>query len=162
MQTQVIELSWKDIEYYTDCIIEQLKEENYKPDIIVTIKRGGLVPAVILSHKLGIKDILIIDASRTEDDRINAQKHRPTLIFDEQEIDRVKEKKLLLVDDIVGSGETLRAVRKLLMAHNPKFIVSTTLITNLNNLKKENLKPDIVGNEVRGWIIFPWENKPPT
>jgi len=157
-RTQVIKLTWQDIDNYINRILERIEEIKYSPDVIATIKRGGLIPAVILSHKLGVRDIVVIDASRTENDTINAQKHKPILDFDEKELAKIESKKVLLIDDIVGSGETLEDVKDLVIRFNPNSIVTASLVTNLNNLKDEKLKPDFVGEEVRGWIIFPWES----
>lgn len=107
---------------------------------------------------MGVRNIIVIGASRTENDAVNAQKHKPELYLDKQELLKIESKKVLLVDDIVGSGETLREVKDLLVRFKPNSIITASLTVNLDNLKDEGLKPDILGEEVRGWIIFPWEN----
>ncbi len=157
-KTQVIKLTWQDIDYFANRLLGKIEKIKYDPDIIVTIKRGGLIPAVILSHKLDVRDVVVIDASRTEDDTVNAQKHKPKLYFDERELSKIEGKKVLLIDDIVGSGETLKDVKDLLIRFNPSSIITASLVINLNNLKNKKLKPNIVAKEMQAWIIFPWEN----
>ena len=48
---------------YTTCCLAQaqkIQNDNYKPDIIVGIARGGLVPSRILADLLETKDFAII------------------------------------------------------------------------------------------------------
>lgn len=47
----MIQLHWEYINYYCDIIVDQLDK---KYDAVYGVPRGGLVPAVIISHKLGI------------------------------------------------------------------------------------------------------------
>ena len=46
--------SWSDINGAVIDIARQLQQENWKPDYIVGITRGGAIPAVMLSQYLGI------------------------------------------------------------------------------------------------------------
>lgn len=73
-----IYVSWDDISTLVDILCERISKDL--PDIksIAGIKRGGLIPAVMISHKLNIPYV----------DRIN--------------------KDTLVVDDICDTGETLK------------------------------------------------------
>ena len=62
-------LSWKDVEDLVDILHSNILELNLKVEHIYGIPRGGLIPAVLLSHKMNIpltnymycKNTLIID-----------------------------------------------------------------------------------------------------
>ena len=62
-------LSWKDVEDLIDILHSNIIESNLKFDKIYGISRGGLIPAVLLSHKMGVpltnyaytKNTLIVD-----------------------------------------------------------------------------------------------------
>ena len=62
-------LSWKDVEDLIDILHSNIIESNFKFDKIYGISRGGLIPAVLLSHKMGVpltnyaytKNTLIVD-----------------------------------------------------------------------------------------------------
>ena len=63
-----IYLSWDDIEKLTNLLSVKIKLSNIQIDSIMGLPRGGLVPAVILSHKLNLplvqkisKNTLIVD-----------------------------------------------------------------------------------------------------
>ena len=48
-------INWNDVDHMVDDLINQMFADNWKPDYIVGITRGGLTPAIIMSHKTGIK-----------------------------------------------------------------------------------------------------------
>lgn len=156
-KTKAINLSWEEIDKYIGSLLSDINENDFRFDLLVTINRGGLIPAVVLSHKLSVREIIIFRASRTVDDRINAVKHPPTITYSVKELVKIKNKKILLIDDIVGSGETLKKVKKTIQNFNPKSLICATLLINLDNLIDLSLKPDFYAREVRGWVIFPWE-----
>ena len=61
--------SWKEVEDLVDILHSNIIESHFKIDHIYGIPRGGLIPAVLLSHKMNIpltnymytKNTLIID-----------------------------------------------------------------------------------------------------
>lgn len=156
-KSRIISLSWRTIEHYTKTVLSQLKKRTPMINCIVTMSRGGLVPAVMLSHQLGIRSIIIIDANRTENDDVHAEKHEVRFSYHPNAVRAVREKHVLLLDDIAGSGDTLHTAQKIVHRFHPASITTATLVVNLDNLKDRSLKPSVVGKEVRGWIVFPWE-----
>jgi hypoxanthine phosphoribosyltransferase len=81
-------LDWVNIEALVKCIALNIKLSKCPPSYISGLPRGGLIPAVMLSHELNIPFIPL------------------SLIESLPTID------ILLVDDIADSGETLEAYRK--------------------------------------------------
>ena len=72
-------------------------------------------------------------------------------------------KKILIVDDIVGTGETLRSLKKVLEKYKPLELKTAICYKNKINWDKHNKEDsdgliDFLGKEVEGWVIFPWEN----
>lgn len=62
-------VTWEEIEELVDLLAQQITKSNYQFEHIFGLQRGGLIPAVLLSHKLGIpmtqdptrQNILIVD-----------------------------------------------------------------------------------------------------
>ena len=52
---KVVKYNWAQVEGAVTDIARQLQKDNWKPDYIVGITRGGLIPATLLSQYLGIK-----------------------------------------------------------------------------------------------------------
>ncbi len=152
--------SWQDISILCQNISRKIEADNFQPDIIVTPQRGGFVPTAILSHLLRCREVIVVDIKRTLSDEIHAAKTPPTLTSD-IDTERLKDKKILVIDDIIGSGETLHFLLNILGKCKPKAIKTSILVQNDENFEKSllrnNLKPDYLGKNVRGWVIFPWE-----
>jgi hypoxanthine phosphoribosyltransferase len=78
-----IYLDWKDIEAAVESLAHQIKQSDESIEAITGLPRGGLIPAVLLSHKLGLP---YVDSHNDFGDYEN----------------------ILVVDDICDSGETLK------------------------------------------------------
>ena len=49
-----IHLSWDDVDKLVDILCEKIITELPNIDSVFGLKRGGLIPAVMVSHKLGL------------------------------------------------------------------------------------------------------------
>jgi hypothetical protein len=152
-------ISWAEIDGLVELLADRVS--NLGLEAIVGISRSGLVPAVMLSHTIGVRALSAINIVRTLSDEINAAKKEPVChgILHPQAL---AGRKILLVDDIVGKGLTMRmavaALRDIGAAP-----LSATLVVNKANLGDTPLDSvvDHYGCLVHGWVVFPWEGKGP-
>ena len=91
--------SWRDVERQTQEILRQIQQDAWRPDYVVGLTRGGLVPANLISQYLAVpmeclKVSLRDDASQPESNLWMSE-------------DAFEGKKILIVDDINDSGATL-------------------------------------------------------
>ena len=94
-------INWNDVDHMVDDLINQMFADNWKPDYIVGITRGGLTPAIIMSHKTGIKMFTLDVRLRDGGPGI------PTLESNTwMAQDAMAGKKIVLVDDINDTGDT--------------------------------------------------------
>jgi uncharacterized protein len=129
-----------------------LKEDDWKPDFIVGIGRGGLVPAAFLSHATGIVLLSIDHSSKV-----------PT--FSEELLVKLADKtkagiRLLIVDDINDSGKTLHYLRQsFLMAGGvATHIRVAVLIDNIRSIESVDYRARTVDRYLEPrWFVFPWE-----
>ena len=54
MTVKKVHYTWKDIEHMIQVINNLMFVDGWKPDYIVGLTRGGLVPATIMSNQTGI------------------------------------------------------------------------------------------------------------
>lgn len=81
-------LTWDDIDSLVNELAREIESSPVPPDYITGLQRGGLIPAVMLSHKLNIPFV------------------RESIIKTLPAVD------VLVVDDIADTGETLNSYKK--------------------------------------------------
>lgn len=148
----IINPTWKEIK---QICIDFCENNTTIFDCIIAITRGGLIPAVIISHHLGIRIVYPIQIYETIDDNINSQKTNP-ILGNNIDFSFLKNKSILIVDDIIGSGATLDSTIRLLIEYT-KNIKSFVCFCNHCNYSGQYELPNYIGEEVLGWVIFPWE-----
>ncbi len=145
----VTKISWEDIEKAVDEIAAKINQTDFKADYIIGIATGGLVPLGLLDKKLGIKNVLTITARS-----YTGEKQGQLNVSYLPEID-LRGKKILLVDELADTGETLGQISQLLVEkYQPLQLKTATLAINKKNCK---LLPDffVIGSE--NFVVFPWE-----
>ena len=133
-------------EYISD-IKELTNLINWKFDTIVGIARGGLT----LSHTLGeyydIRDVYSINTIGYNNDK----KLDSIEIFNVPNLQ--KSKNILILDDIVDSGDTLELVIKTLSLKYPKCTFKSASIFYK---KTAIVQPNWSVKEAKEWIEFFW------
>ena len=154
----IIDYNYSEFRDGINTIAKAIESSGWTPDYIVGVVRGGSIPAVHLSHKLKVPVVMV------------SWSIRDTSIFGNESNcwipeDIHKGKKVLVVDDIVDGGDT---IRELLDDWNKST-------AGLGNLPVDNLRVaamyyntaqdvnvdfyhrEIDRNEDQRWVIFPWE-----
>lgn len=157
---KIIKLSWNDLESIIFHTASLIKEDGL-PDIIIGIHRGGTIPSIMLSHSLNIRDCFTFNIIHTKNDDINSSKLIKPIMKNNLNMNFLRDKDVLFIDDIVGSGKTFTTIKEEFAKYDLKRFRSSTCVLNLDNWEKDNIsEPDItyISRLVRGWVIFPWEN----
>lgn len=153
-------LSWDELRQLVTELARFVIEDG-RPDVIVGIQRGGLVPAVLVSHLLGVRSLVVLDVASTVSDEIHAVKFEPR-VTQSPALSTLKGKDVLLVDDIVGTGYSLSAAESVVSQYLPLRLRSLACLVNRDNWDPRNAEAPsarilYLGREVRGWVQFPWE-----
>lgn len=145
-------LSWEQIEKALEELGDKIKSSGFKPDYIIGIAAGGLIPLYFLSKRLDMDNILTISVSSYE-----KGKRKETVITYLPEVD-LKNKKILLVDEISETGESLNKSKKAIFEkYKTDEIKTAAMVVNKDKCKVE---PDYwIVAELGEWIVFPWEKE---
>ena len=140
--------TWEEQIKDTDLICEKIAADNFTPDVIVGISRGGLIPGVMISHKLNIPFKPV---------------HASTRDFPHWEnyLPKSNDSKVLIVDDICDSGETFERLSNYIkknINHDCDVRFSTLWWNNECDFKPHYFTRDIAKNTSPVWIFFPHEN----
>ncbi len=141
--------SWDDIHETAESTAVKLKEDKFNPDIIIAIARGGLVPARLFCDFLHVKNCLSIKVDHWG---LTATKDGKAKLTHALNLS-LENKKVLLVDDITDTGQSMELAKDHLLTLNPQEVRTATLY----HLSGSKYVPDYYGEEMDwAWIIFPW------
>ena len=122
--------------------------EDFAPDTLLAIARGGLTLAHAYSHATDNRNLFTVN-SVLYDGEIK-RSHAKLLNIP----DLSNAKRVLILDDIIDTGETLTAVLKVLQERYPDIeFRSATLYTK----PTASLQPDYALHVATEWIDFFWE-----
>jgi hypoxanthine phosphoribosyltransferase len=133
-------------------LAEQIRADTWQPSFIIGIGRGGLTPAVYLSHATGLP-MLSVDHSSEVPDFADAPLVRLAARTRDGE-------RLLFLDDINDTGGTLAKLRAALIeaggvAGNIRF---ATLIDNTSSSQRVDYRARTIDRAtIKDWFVFPWE-----
>lgn len=154
-------ISWDAVETMVNEIAFGIYRSDWKPDIVVGITRGGLVPAIMLSHKLNIQ-MHTLDVRLRDADGIGPESNCWLAEY------AGDGKNILIIDDINDTGATFEWIKNdwhssvynlenSVWGSNVRF---ASLIDNLpSNVDVEYSSLEINKDENPEWIVFPWEGK---
>jgi hypoxanthine phosphoribosyltransferase len=127
------------------------------PDVVIGVARGGTRLAPALAAHLRRPHVLV-RASHNSGDAVRQQATGLVTLDVTAATDLDHRLRVLLCDDIYGTGATVRAVSAALDALIvPRQTRTVTLCRN----EGATDHPDLWLWEVRDWVIFPWEPPPP-
>lgn len=136
-------VTWEDIHERTKQLAQGLAAEG-PWRAIIAVARGGLVPATILAHELGVQmvDTVCISTHSDAGERLDL-KIRKILPGDGEGC--------LVVDDLADTGRTFQSIRSYL----PKARY-VALFVKPDGESEVDVRSADVSQDV--WIRFPWES----
>jgi hypoxanthine phosphoribosyltransferase len=147
-------LSWGNIEELVSKVVKDIAANGKKYDWIIGINRGGLVPSVLMSHRLGVPHG-VLTVTHYEGKKMLAEVKRDLYLSG---IKFIKpHHNILLVDDIADSGICLKEAQQTLkrLDSDAKNIDTVTL----HYKEKSEIVPTYYGiiAKENEWINYPWE-----
>ena len=127
--TEKVFFNWSWVDTQLKVIATQLKSTEYNIRHVSGIPRGGLIPAVLFSHRYGFKFMELEQAKN---------------------LTEAARKQVLVFDDISDTGLTLTELSTY------KF-KTATLATRQGSKVLPDFPGELINND--DWLIFPWEEK---
>lgn len=143
-------MSWHDVEKAIEALAATVRED-FDPDILVGVARGGLIPAVRLSHLLDDLLMRVVHVKYYKD--VDETKEEPEIFWSDVE---KLEGDTLIVDDVADTGNTLEVV----VDHLQTRVEGDLKICTLAYKPSSKIEPDYYVYETDKWIVFPWEKAP--
>ncbi len=135
-------------EFKKDAQILVNKCRDFEPEILLAVARGGLTLSHLMAQAMDMRNLYTINSIHYEGElKLNSFN-----IFNIPDMSHAK--KVLIIDDIVDSGETMQEILKIL---NGKFPNVEFKLATLFYKTKALVKPDYSVREANEWIDFFWE-----
>ncbi|OUT08329.1 nicotinate phosphoribosyltransferase [Campylobacter concisus] len=139
--------SYDEFAVDTKKMAKQIKDE-FDPEVILAVARGGLTLGHSLAVALENRNLFTLNSIHYEDtnklDTIN--------IFNVPDLSKYT--KILLVDDIIDSGESMVEIKRELLKRYPNLDIK---IATVFYKEKALLLPEFKVKEAHDWIEFFWD-----
>lgn len=135
-------------EFIGDVKLLSTQIKDYNPDTLLSIARGGVTLGHFISNALDNRNLFTINSIH-----YNGQNKLDSFeIFNIPDLSNSK--KVVLIDDIVDSGETMSEIKNLL---EKKFPTCEFKIAAIFYKPSAIIEADYKVKEAKAWIEFFWE-----
>lgn len=144
----ILPISWED--FHGICKALALSVSHFQPEIILPIGRGGYYPGTLLAHLLQV-EVYPVRLSRRVNDVV---KHdTPQWIIEPPA--EVASRRVLIVDEICASGETIRIVKEKALTLGAVSAKSAVLYAHTWSAST----PDYIGIITDELLLNPWDRE---
>jgi len=151
-------LTWNDVDQLIDHLVPQFETEF---DAMVMITHGGIVPGGLLADALKLSIILTASVDFPAEAELETEKEKTRwmawpqfLQFPEGEL--LRGRRILIVDDVWGSGRTITAVKNRVTSAGGR---PNTCVLHFNPHRNlfGTARPDYYAATTDAHIVYPWE-----
>lgn len=135
-------------------LAKDVADDGYEPDIILSIARGGLFVAGGLGYALDVKNLHVMNVEFYEG--VGKTLDLPVMLPPVPNVVDLREKKVLVADDVADTGRTLKLVHDFCAGH-----VRDVRCAVIYEKPQSLVKCQYVWRRTDRWINFPWSVEPP-
>lgn len=163
-------LLWSDIELALAHLCEVMEYNHYRPSRIVALARGGLVPATMLAHLLGIQEVDSFHTySYDPETRAKSGKFHVRLPFIPHDMHpevnffraigaiakNWDKQDTLIIDDLLDTGQTMEWIEM----YFPEALTATLFWKSPSERQRPKVALNFPGLWISNeqWVTFPWE-----
>lgn len=144
-----INVAWEELDALVARLAGQVGRDY---DLVLAITRGGLVPAGILAYRLDLREILV---AGVEFYTSGGATHDAPIFGHFPDAELLRDKRILVVDEVWETGETMAAV--VLRVHAAGGRPTTAVIHYKPGRSRVPLEPDFHAALAHGWVTYPYK-----
>lgn len=147
-------LDWASFGIASRELAETIAADDYRPDLILAIARGGLFVAGALGYALSVKNIYVMNVEYYTgvDERLPL----PVVLPPVPDLVDLESARVLVADDVADTGHTLALVHEFC-----KGRVADVRAAVLYQKPHSLITCEYVWERTDRWIAFPWSSAPP-
>jgi uncharacterized protein len=147
-------LTWTDFGAACRELAVRIDADEFRPDIILAIARGGLFPAGALGYALDVKNLHVINVEFYTG--VDQRLAMPVVLPPVPKPVDLSGSRVLIADDVADTGATLRLVKDFCADH-----VAEVRCAVIYEKPRSDVKCEYVWRHTDLWIDFPWSAEPP-
>ena len=154
-------ITWEEIQRDATSLANKISHLNFS--CIIGVANGGMIPATLIAKQLKVDKLLSCNLKSYQEDKPRTGTHShddvvKTISFPEWSMLR-EEDRVLIVDDLVDTGLTLKQIKQYNNIINYEQPEKNWVFATLYSKPKSSFKPDHTVREFNNdeWIVFPWE-----
>ena len=147
-------MEWAEVGLAARTLAERILDDDYRPDMLLSIARGGLVVGGALAYALDVKNTFTMNVEFYVgvDERLPV----PMILPPVPELVDLDEARVLVVDDVADTGRTLALVQDFCAGS-----VGETRVAVLYEKPASIVRCEYVWRRTDRWIDFPWSAQGP-
>jgi hypoxanthine phosphoribosyltransferase len=143
-------VTWDELDRLVGVLAERLHGQRF--DVLLSITRGGMVPAGMLAYRLKLRDILVA-AVEYSDDHGQPGPHPTFFQFPADPL--LRGKKVLIVDEVWDSGTTIAAVTDRVRRAGGEPTTAVLHYKPTHSVVED--VPDVHAVETDAWVVYPFK-----
>ena len=147
-------MSWEQLGTGSRELAEAIYADDWVPDLILGISRGGLLVAGALAYALGVKNTATISVEFYTG--IDERLEMPMILPPVPELVDLEQERVLIADDVADTGLTLKLVKDFCAGK-----VGEVRCAVLYEKPRSVVNCEYVWRRTDRWIDFPWSDKDP-
>jgi hypoxanthine phosphoribosyltransferase len=147
-------MRWEELGAGARELAQAVAGDDYRPDLILAIARGGLLVCGALGYALGVKNTFTMNVEFYTgiDERLDL----PMILPPIPDLVDFADFKVLIADDVADTGATLRLVKEFCEGK-----VAEVRCAVLYEKSRSTVKCEYVWRRTDRWITFPWSAEEP-
>src|SRR5882757_6138978 len=147
-------LTWELFGTASRELAEMVAADGFRPDLILSIARGGLFAAGALGYALNVKNLHVMNVEfyTGVDQRLDM----PVVLPPVPNVVDLTGARVLVADDVADTGATLKLVRDFCAEH-----VADVRCAVIYEKPRSTVHCEYVWKYTDDWINFPWSVEPP-
>ena len=147
-------LTWEAFGAAGRALATAIADDGYRPDLILSIARGGLFVAGSLGYALDVKNLHVMNVEFYTG--VNERLDLPVMLPPVPNAVDLSGARVLVADDVADTGATLKLVRDFCADH-----VADVRCAVIYEKPHSEVKCEYVWRRTDKWINFPWSTLPP-
>lgn len=147
-------LTWPDFGTAIREVAQQVVDDDYHPDVILSIARGGMAFGMGLGYALSVKNLSVVNVEFYTG--VDQRLAMPVMLPPTPDAVDLSGLKVLVADDVADTGRTLELVRDFCSGH-----VAEVRVAVVYEKPASVVHSDYVWRHTDRWIDFPWSSLPP-